>query len=76
MKILLTAVLFLFASCATTYAVSEPTIPVSTVLMCVDSQVELYGDLCSEADTDGPDAHFNGVKCAVEAIKVCLEVEK
>lgn len=54
----------------------EKTIKESTFMMCVDSQVKLYGDLCGEMDTDGSDAHFNGVKCAVESIKSCVEVEK
>lgn len=45
---------------------------------CVAAQVETYGDLCAESSSgyetmSGPDAHFEGVKCAVESINICIE---
>lgn len=45
---------------------------------CVDQQVSIYGDLCAESssgyeDMSGPDAHFEGVKCAIESINICIE---
>jgi len=47
---------------------------------CINDQVELYGDLCAESssgyeDMTGHDAHYEGVKCAVESIKACIEGE-
>lgn len=45
---------------------------------CVTEQVMLYDDLCAESTTayeimSGTEAHFEGVRCAVEAIKLCQE---
>lgn len=48
---------------------------------CVSQQIELYGDLCAEGrsceenskDCNVIDAHFEGVKCAIEAIQMCKE---
>ena len=47
------------------------------ILDCVNDQLDLYGDLCAESssgyeDMDGTDAHFEGVKCAVESISICM----
>jgi len=49
-----------------------------TFVDCLDQQIELYGDICSESSTgyedmNGSDAHFEGVKCAVESVKGCVE---
>ncbi len=44
---------------------------------CVLPQVSLYGDICAE-DSSGyeemspSEAHFYGVKCAVESIQGCM----
>lgn len=73
MKIIL--IMLVLSSC-TSFAKTEPTVELKTVLACVDDQVDVYGDICGEMDTDGEDAHFNGVQCAVEAIKGCLELAK
>lgn len=66
--------LFFFASCSS-FATKESTIEVSKVLECLDTQVEIYGDLCGEEDTDGEQAHYNGVKCAVQYAKWCMGLE-
>jgi len=44
--------------------------------VCVQDQLDLYGDLCAESssgyeDMNGDDAHYEGVRCAVEGIFYC-----
>ncbi len=44
---------------------------------CLDVHVTDYKDLCNESSTgfeemNAIDAHLEGVKCAVESIKMCL----
>lgn len=44
---------------------------------CIEDQLTTYGDLCAESSSgyeemSGSDAHFDGVKCAAEGIKICL----
>ena len=72
MKMILLVTL-LFTGCAS-FAAPEKMISQSKVLECIESQVDLYGDLCGEADIDGSDPHFNGVECAVQSIKWCLDL--
>lgn len=45
---------------------------------CVARQVELYGDICAESSTgyesmNGREAHFEGVKCATDAVLWCID---
>jgi len=45
---------------------------------CIDQQVNLYGDLCAEESSGYEDmtpeaAHYQGVKCAVQSAKWCLQ---
>lgn len=45
---------------------------------CLNAQIEIYGDLCGEStayydEMSADEAHFEGVKCAVQAIRVCME---
>lgn len=67
--------LILLTGCASVPKQGRPT---SVDLSCVTSQIEIYGDLCAESGTGyetmtGSEAHFEGVRCAVDAIKACLE---
>ena len=48
---------------------------------CLNDQVDLYYDLCGESANgyehmDGAEAHFEGVKCAVEGVHYCMEMLK
>jgi len=52
----------------------------SKVLQCIEDQVETYGDLCAESasgyeEMSSREAHFEGVRCAAEGIKICLGEE-
>lgn len=45
---------------------------------CLKQQVEQYGDLCAEESTgyekmSGSEAHREGVSCAIESVKICME---
>lgn len=47
-------------------------------LECARDQTDTYGDICNESSTgfedmDGGSAHFEGVKCASEAVQACIE---
>lgn len=47
---------------------------------CIDKQIESYDDLCAEESTGYEEmetwqAHRQGVKCASEAIKRCMELK-
>ncbi len=44
---------------------------------CLNDQVKLYADLCAEEyeEVDSSLAHEQGVKCAVESVKSCLEAK-
>lgn len=62
--------LLLLAGCATSTK--------SELVECLIQQEELYGDLCAESssgyeDMTGNEAHYEGVKCAVESSIICLE---
>ena len=51
------------------------------ILDCINDQLDLYGDLCAESssgyeDMDPRDAHFEGVKCAAESIKICMGIKE
>lgn len=68
--------IFLIFSCA--HAVSKEKTASEKFLECLDEQVDLYGDLCAESasgyeDMTGSEAHLEGVKCAVESMKICIE---
>jgi len=46
---------------------------------CIKDQVELYYDLCGESaigyeQMTGAEAHFEGVRCAADGIKYCMEI--
>ena len=46
---------------------------------CIADQVDDYSDLCAESssgyeDMNGSNAHFEGVQCAVDSARACLEV--
>lgn len=45
------------------------------VMECINDQVDLYGDLCAESFGNGDQSNYEGVKCAVESIKICLGEE-
>lgn len=50
----------------------------SEVESCLSQQVKFYGDLCNEESSGfeemtGLDAHYQGVKCAVESTRACVE---
>jgi hypothetical protein len=62
------------AACATTDR------NVQSMERCLAMQVEQYGDICRESQQnfegmDAFDAHFEGVKCAVESVRICLDAE-
>lgn len=45
---------------------------------CINQQIDLYNDLCIEESSgyeemNGSDAHYEGVKCAVESINYCIK---
>lgn len=44
---------------------------------CLNDQVKLYADLCAEEyeEVDSSLAHEQGVRCAVESVKACLEAK-
>lgn len=51
------------------------------VIGCVSDQALLYGDICAEEtsgyeDKTGTEAHYLGVRCAVETIAMCLDVDE
>lgn len=51
------------------------------IASCLYEQVAIYGDLCAESssgyeDMSGSEAHFEGVKCAAEASRICAEVSR
>lgn len=57
------------------YHVADPE-SFETLQDCIDSQVELFHDLCAESsvgyeEMDGTDAFYEGVKCATNGIKLC-----
>lgn len=63
--------LLLLCSCA--HAAPNP----DPVMKCIEDQIETYGDLCAESasgyeEMRGSEAHYDGVRCAVEGIKICL----
>lgn len=73
MKLMAVFSFLILSSCAT-----EPVVSRAQVSACVDPHVDLYGDLCAESssgfeDMSPSDAHFEGVKCAIESIQMCLE---
>lgn len=75
MKTKILALLLLLTSCA--HAEPRP----DKLAQCIEDQIEAYGDLCAESasgyeEMSGSEAHYEGVKCAVEGIKICLGVEK
>lgn len=44
---------------------------------CITDQVDYYDDLCAESSTGyeemlAIDAHYEGVKCAIETVLMCL----
>ena len=50
----------------------------SELEQCVQQQVDQYFDICAEESSgyenmSGSEAHFTGVQCAVESIKICME---
>lgn len=56
----------------------EPSDKIKECIQSTYDQVDLYGDLCAESssgyeDMTGSEAHFEGVKCASETIRWCLE---
>lgn len=56
------------------FLASCQTLNTTEVNLCIEDQVRFYADLCGEEDTEGPDAHFNGVNCASEYIKSCIGI--
>lgn len=57
-------------SCTT---VPKDNVSWSVVNQCLDDQVELYHDLCAEEAENGDDAHEEGVRCAIEYTKHCID---
>lgn len=51
----------------------------SEVKECIEMQTDLYSDICAESSSGyenmtGSDAHFDGVTCATESVKICLDI--
>lgn len=65
---------------ATANAFVDFDIKASKVQECAEQQAELYEDICGESGVGyesltAEEAHFEGVLCAVQSMKVCLGVD-
>lgn len=72
-------VLLIALTTATAHAFVDFDIKASKVQECAEQQVELYEDVCGESGVGyemlpAEEAHFEGVLCAVQSMKVCLGV--
>lgn len=78
MKHVFLLIVFSIGTACTSIPVSaSQTLNRDEVVKCIEDQIRLYSDLCAEERDDqasNSEVHFDGVNCAADSIKICLNL--
>jgi len=74
--------IFVMVGCVSTPPAADPTkVDRAQLERCLQDQVDLYGDLCAEAQGVAlqykeEEAFFYGMLCGLQAVAICMDVEQ
>lgn len=79
---LLLVAIFVLVGCVSTPPPADPTkVDRAQLERCLQDQVDLYGDLCAEAqgvalNYRDEEAFFYGMLCGIQGVAICMDVEQ